>query len=290
MYYLLIASLVWGLSFGLVKHVLVAAGMDPGFVALVRLALSALVFLPLLRVRALNARRRWALVALGAVQYGVMYVTYTYSFKTLPAHQVALFTVFTPLFVTAIHDLAERRFHALFLLAAALSVAGACVVAWTSVDIRAALTGILWLQVSNASFAFGQVWYRRLMADCPEVGDAQVFGLLYVGGTVLAAVPALFTVPWHDLQVSTAQAWTLLYLGIVPSGLGFFLWNVGARCANPGTLAVLNNAKIPLGMLLSLLVFGESASLPALAAGGALIALAVVLNERVGVRRGMGAA
>jgi drug/metabolite transporter (DMT)-like permease len=82
--------------------------------------------------------------------------------------------------------------------------------------------------------------------------------------------------------LSHAQVWTLVYLGVVPSGICFFLWNVGARRTNAGTLAAFNNAKIPLAVLVSLLVFGEQARIAQLAIGGILILVAVVVNERHG--------
>ena len=44
---LLIASFIWAFSFGLIKKYL--GGLDAGFVAFVRLALSFLLFLPLLQ-------------------------------------------------------------------------------------------------------------------------------------------------------------------------------------------------------------------------------------------------
>ena len=46
-----------------------------------------------------------------------------------------------------------------------------------------------------------------------------------------------------------------------------------------GTLAVFNNAKVPLGVACSLLFFGETADLPRLAVGGALLIAAVAVAE-----------
>jgi len=45
-----------------------------------------------------------------------------------------------------------------------------------------------------------------------------------------------------------------------------------------GTLAIFNNAKIPLAILASALVFHERVDWPRLAAGGAVIAAALALN------------
>jgi drug/metabolite transporter (DMT)-like permease len=66
---------------------------------------------------------------------------------------------------------------------------------------------------------------------------------------------------------------------VIASGLGFFLWNLGATRVSAGTLAVMNNAKIPLAVACSLLFFGESASLPRLLLSLALLATAVWLAE-----------
>src|SRR3972149_6330006 len=77
-----------------------------------------------------------------------------------------------------------------------------------------------------------------------------------------AGVPALITTPWQSLALTGQQVLTLIYLGAVASGLGFFLWNVGARKVNGGTLAVFNDLKIPLAVAVSFIFFGEKASLP----------------------------
>jgi drug/metabolite transporter (DMT)-like permease len=279
MTWLLAASLVWAFSFGLIKHALVAVGVDPSFIAVARLAVSFLLFAPFARPLRAGRGVAAALCAVGAVQYGLMYLSYAHAYRFLPAYQVALFTVFTPMYVTLIHDARRGRFQRFFLLTAALAAAGAALVAGNGPAARPALTGFALVQASNACFALGQVAYPPLMART-EARDRDVFALLYLGGLAAAAIPAAFTVEWRAVHLAPAQAMTLLYLGAVPSGVGFFLWNVGARRAHAGTLAVFNNAKIPLGVLCSLLAFGEQADLPRLAAGGAAVLAAVLLSER----------
>ena len=96
---------------------------------------------------------------------------------------------------------------------------------------------------------------------------------------VRSSCEALARTDWQALRLTSQQLWTLAYLGIVPSGLGFFLWNAGARQSRAGTLAVMNNAKVPLAVVCSLLVFGESASLLRLALGAAVIIGAVLISD-----------
>jgi drug/metabolite transporter (DMT)-like permease len=58
-------------------------------------------------------------------------------------------------------------------------------------------------------------------------------------------------------KISADQWKAILYLGLVASGLGFFLWNKGASKTNAGTLAAFNNAVVPLAVLCSLFIFNE---------------------------------
>ena len=76
----------------------------------------------------------------------------------------------------------------------------------------------------------------------------------------------------------------LVYLGAVASGLGFFLFNAGARRTDLGTLAIFNNVKIPLAILASGLVFRETIDWPRLVLGGSVIVLALALNGFSGGR------
>ena len=297
MLYLITASFVWAFSFGLIKHKLVNPGLDASFTALVRLVLSFLVFAPFLRFKGLNLRTGLKLIGLGAIQYGLMYIAYMHSYRFLPSYLVALFTISTPIYVTLVNDLSERLFHRLFFLTSMLAVTGAAIILTTAGDARGAAIGFFLLQLSNIAFAFGQIWYRRLMSDCRlgitsgesaesspvagiSSGDHGVFALMYLGGVLFASVFAAFMTPWAEISLSGSQVLSLVYLGVIPSGVCFFLWNVGARLTNPGTLAVLNNAKIPLAVGVSLVFFGETANVPRLLIGGAAIVAAVAVNER----------
>ena len=273
-----IVSLVWAYSFGLIGNRL--AGLPPAWMAWIRLAISAAVFLPF--VRRVPARTAAALFLAGAAQFGFMYLAYMTSFRYLQSHEVALFTVVTPLFVAGIDDLFGRRFRPWNLLAAALAVGGAALVKWRSVESAAPLQGILLVQISNLLFAAGQLAYRAVMArlDRP-LADHRVFFWLHFGGfavlTPLALPVALSATP----PAPTPEQWAILaYLGFVASGVCFFLWNRAARRVTTGQLAVMNNLKIPLGVAVSLYVFRETAGLPTLLAGSLLIAAALLPVRR----------
>jgi len=86
---------------------------------------------------------------------------------------------------------------------------------------------------------------------------------------------------WASARGLTTSQWlTLAYLGVVASGVGFFLWNRGAVQVGPGALAVMNNLKVPLGVVAALTIFGEQADLGRLAVGGGLMIVAAVIAAR----------
>ena len=288
---LLLVSLLWAFSFGLIKRYLV--GLDSSTVAFARLLLAAVVFVPWVRRGAWRGALGVRLAGIGAVQFGLMYVFYILSFQSLAAHEVALFTITTPLLVSLVDDLAERRWRPRYLVPAGLAVAGAAVIVYRQVNTPAWLWGFVLVQLSNLCFAAGQVFYRRAMAGPQAVGlrDQDVFGVLYVGAVVAAAVPAVAVTAAAGVpHVTLQQALVLLYMGVLASGVGFFLWNVGARRVNTGALAVFNNLKIPLAVAASLLVFGEKADLARLLAGGGIMLAAVLLNQWWAGRGSRGAA
>jgi drug/metabolite transporter (DMT)-like permease len=277
MLYLIFVSLVWAFSFGLIKDRLV--GLDSSYIAAVRLGLATLVFLPFVRVRWLSFRNSALLFALGAVQFGVMYLAYNESFKHLQAHEVALFSLTTPVFVTLLADALAKKFHLRSLLAALLAVGGTAIIVFQNKELRPTLLGLGLMQLSNLAFAIGQVGYKAFREKHGAMKDREIFAVLFAGGCVVSlAVMLTRGVP---LDLTGSQFWTLLYLGILASGVGFFLWNVGATRVSAGELAVMNNAKIPLAVAASLLFFKDQAADPVrLSASLLLLGLAVVVADR----------
>jgi len=272
---LLAVSILWALSFGLTAQV---SDLGAPLVTAVRTVLAALVFLPFLRVRGLKARMVFTFMGIGALQFGLMYLLYIASFRWLSSSEVALFTIFTPLFVTLVGDLLERRRSWLFLLTAGLAVLGTGICVWTGLGRGGLWWGFLLMQGANLCFALGQVLYRRL---APATGkrDRELMGLLYLGAAAVAVVMAAPNSRWDlVLAMSQCQVAVLVYLGVVASGLGFFLFNAGARRTDLGTLAIFNNLKIPLAILAGGLIFHETVDWTRLMIGGSVLALALGLN------------
>jgi drug/metabolite transporter (DMT)-like permease len=271
MIHLVAASLLWAFSFGLIKGQL--AGIDPVAVACGRLLLATVAFLPLLVRRRPSRRAAWAAMALGTVQFGLMYMLYIASYRWLPAWMVAVFTIFTPLYVILIAGLREKRLGKRHILAAMLAVLGAGVVVARGLPVGADWRGVVLLQGANLCFAAGQVYYLRLR-QATGLPEATLLGWMYLGAA-LATLTAVLVgwvaggeplAGWHRSAVGV-----LVYLGLVPTAVGFYLWNRGSVRVRTGTLAAANNLKVPLAVLVSWLIFGEQAPYGQVLAGLALI-------------------
>lgn len=283
--WLILVSLLWAFSFGLIKTHL--SGLDATVVATLRLALALLVFLPFLRPRKIAFRPALLLALIGAVQFGLMYALYMSAFQFLQAHEVALFTIFTPLYITLFSALRERRLSARRAFATLLAIVGAGVILWHGTSSPQLLQGFFLVQLSNLCFALGQLAYKRIRPSITNPHDAQIFGWLLLGGFLATGAYSLLASNWADFSASGTQWLVLAYLGTIASGLGFFGWNRGVLQVNPGTLAVFNNLKIPLAVICSLLFFSAQVDAPErLLASFLLLVGAIWLAESDGEKVG----
>ena len=282
MVYLTIVSLIWAFSFGLIGNTL--AGVDSFLIAAIRLGCASLLFIPFLKVDVISVGDRGRLILYGAVQFGLMYSLYMRAFYYIPSHQVAIFSILTPVYVVLINDIRQRKFSWRYLLVAILSVLGAGIIKAKAVPSGDIWIGFMLMQGAGFAFAFGQVAYRDWKNKNRQINDRNVFSLLTIGGTICAACFSAFFTDWSTLEINSDQWESILYLGFVASGIGFFLWNKGATQSNTGTLAACNNAVVPLAVICSLFLFGEIKNIEdedlfKLASGAILIFGAMIISR-----------
>jgi len=278
--YLILVSLFWAFSFGLISTQF--SGLSPALLASIRLSLATLVFLPFLRIKPLTKKDILSYFFIGLIQYGVMYLLFFAAFPYIKgqSYLIALFTITTPIYVVL---WSQSRFSLLPWIGAFFAVAGAGVINW-----QTSWNGDAWiafglLQGSNLAFAFGQIAYRKIKTQHETIEDHSVYALLFAGATFLTFIVTLFDQSFSQVLDLNQQQWlTLLYLGIVASGLCFFWWNKGATQTPPPVLAVMNNLKVPLAISVSLIVFQEwkGVSWAQFTFGIILIALGLIIAQR----------
>lgn len=279
MLYLVCVTVLWAFSFSLIGEFL-AGNVDGYFAVLTRVLLASCVFLPFIKSALLSTKHKLILAGLGAIQLGLMYIFFYQSFLFLSVPEVLLFTIITPLYIAILNDTLFKRFTPFHLLCACIAIAGAAVIRFQGVS-ENFWQGFFIVQGANLCFALGQVGYRKWVSsfDTP-IAHHSVFGWFYLGALAVA-LPAFFIFGNTDKLPQTAEHWgVLLWLGIVASGLGYYFWNQGALQVSAGTLAIMNNALIPAGLIVNLVLWHQDTDYSRLVLGGTIIAIALWMSHR----------
>ena len=251
MAYLIFVTFLWAFSFPLIGY-FISGQMDSFFVAFFRVFLALLVFLPFLNFRVPNALK-FKLMGVGALQIGIMYLFYYHSFLYLSVSEVALFTIFTPFYVSLVYDIFAKRFRTLYLISISLCVFGAFIIKFGAINSHF-IVGFLLIQMANLAFGTGQSLYKIILEKQNAFSQKSIFGYFHLGATFITALAFLALGDTHNLPKSVSSWLVLFYLGIVASGLGYFLWNKGATLVDSGVLAIMNNALIPAAILANALL------------------------------------
>ena len=203
MVYLFIVSLIWAFSFGLIKTNLTT--IHPIVVTGLRLLIASLVFLPFLKLRKIPKKTAYALFIIGGIEFGLMYIFYNISFQYLKAFEVALFTIFTPLYVAVVNNITERKWNNPYLFTSILAIVGTAIIVHTGFNRPGMILGFFVVQLSNLCFAIGQVFYRRIMIKAEGVKDVEIFAIPYLGGLIAALLASVFFVRWNEVQITGNQ-------------------------------------------------------------------------------------
>ncbi|HDJ0856805.1 TPA: EamA family transporter [Escherichia coli] len=98
--------------------------------------------------------------------------------------------------------------------------------------------------------------------------------------SALLAVIAWFLLGNAQKMPQTTLQWGILvFLGVVASGIGYFMWNYGATQVDAGTLGIMNNMHVPAGLLVNLAIWHQQPHWPTFITG-ALVILASLWVHR----------
>lgn len=266
---LIITTILWAFAFSLFGEYL-AGHVDSYFAVLVRVGLAALVFLPFLRARGHSLETLGLYMLVGAMQLGIMYMLSFRAYLYLTVSELLLFTVLTPLYITLIYDLMSKRpLRWGYAFSALLAVIGAGIIRYNQVTDHF-WTGLVLVQLSNISFAIGMVGYKRLMETRP-MPQHNAFAWFYIGAFLVAVVGWSVLGNAQKMPETTLQWSILVFLGVAASGIGYFMWNVGATQVDAGTLGIMNNMHVPAGLLVNLAIWHQQPHWPTFITGAAVI-------------------
>ena len=195
--------------------------------------------------------------------------------------EVLLFSVLTPIYITLLNDILTKRFHKGHLLTAFIAVLGAAYIQYSSISENVIL-GFLITQGANVCFAIGQVGYKYLLKSTPELESTPkhtIFGWFFLGAFLVALIAFFIFGSTEKLPTTSIQWGVIIYLGAVASGAGYYFWNKGVVLVNTGSLAIMNNALVPLGLIVNLVIWNKEADLTKILIGGSFIFASLAVNE-----------
>jgi carboxylate/amino acid/amine transporter len=273
-----LVTLIWAFSFSLIGEFL-SGRVDPYLAVSSRMLLALILFLPWLLKSTSSKPQAMALAAIGAIQLGLMYLLLYHSLLYLSVAEVLLFTILTPVYISILdYFWRYKKLHLRWLGPALLAILGALVIRYQNLSADF-WWGLLLIQAANLCFAFGQVAYRQL--DLGSTASQRYnFGWFFVGATVTSLVATALFADWNKMPSTTLDYGILIWLGLVASGLGYWLWNAGARQVNANQLAVMNNVLIPAGLVVNFVFWQQNVNWWTLSAGSVLILLSLFWASR----------
>lgn len=275
---LIFVTILWAFSFSLIGEFL-AGKVDSYLAVFVRVTLASLVFLPFTKFRGVNPKLALGIMGIGAVQIGLMYLCYYNSFLYLSVPEVALFTIFTPFYVTLIYDAFSFKFRPLYLFSVGVAVFGALIIKYGAIN-EGAIKGFLLVQGANICFGAGQSAYKALL-ERYDVDQKKVFGYFHFGAFFVAVIAFITLGNPAKFHVDLTQTLVLLWLGAVASGVGYFMWNKGACEVDSGVLAIMNNALIPTAIIVNLVFWQKDTNLTRLILGAVIMYISLLIHNRV---------
>jgi drug/metabolite transporter (DMT)-like permease len=269
--------LAWSSAFVVIRAVLPV--FAPGELAFLR----QLVAVPLLAVWMIGQKwvwptlREWVLIAIfGLTWFSTYIVALNTAEQTIDAGTASFIVNIGPLLIVvgAFVFLGEKLPRNL-IPGAIIALAGVGLIAWgTSSSEHVDVTGVLWALIATVTYAVGVLTQKPALK---RLSSNQVTLL----GAAIALIPLFWWAPDAFAHVQTAPADAIvgaIWLGAIPTALGFGLWGYALKRMPAGRLGVSTYVVPPLVIVESAILLGE---LPhPIAIVGGLIALTGVWWSR----------
>jgi drug/metabolite transporter (DMT)-like permease len=269
--------LAWSSAFVVIRAVLPV--FEPGELAFLR----QLVAVPLLAVWMIGQKwlwptvREWVLISIfGLTWFSIYIVALNTAEQTIDAGTASFVVNIGPLLIAvgAFMFLGEKLSRNL-IPGALIALAGVGLIAWgTSSSDRVDLVGVLWALVATVTYAVGVLTQKPALE---RLSSNQVTLL----GAAIALIPLFWWAPEAFTTVQSAPIDAIVgavWLGAIPTALGFGLWGYALKRMPAGRLGVSTYVVPPLVILESAILLGEWPH--PIAIVGGLIALAGVWWSR----------
>ena len=272
---------VWASAFVGIRSA--GRSFSPGALSLGRLAVAVVALAALGAVRgerlpSRDALRRAgpALLLCGLLWFGAYNIALNAGERRVDAGTAAMLVNVGPVLIAILAGLLLKEgFPRALFAGCAIAFGGVIVIAVASSDRAATTAGVVLCLASAVAYAGGVVAQKVVLRGLS--GTQTIFLCCVIGAAACLPFVAQLRRELGDAPAG-AIGW-LVYLGLVPTAIGFSTWAFALRRTDAGRLAATTYLVPPLSILLGWLWLGES---PAALAylGGALCLVGVAVSRR----------
>lgn len=258
--WLLLGALVavWCTSFIFIEISL--ESFTPIGIVAVRLLLGALVLTAVLFYKKRKLPRdvkSWTVLLIFGV-FGTILPFYLISVgqQSITSGMTGLLMAVMPLatMILAHYLVPEESLNRYKLIGFGMGITGVATVLYPAIEgSNNTVTGIFIVLMASLSYGLNSVLVRRLPSFEPIVAGA---GTLIISAVITVPIWLIKDVPWQQ-SYSDSAFWSLIWLGIVPTGIAMLMYFVIIERAGPTFLANINYAIPVLAYFAGALLLGE---------------------------------
>lgn len=269
---LLLATLIWGTSFVVVKD---AVDIIPtAYLLAVRFSVACIVLALIFFKKLKKINREYLLhgLIIGTCLFLAYYIQTLGIEDTTPgknAFITAAYCVMVPFMFWFINRKRPDKYN---IIAAVLCLAGIGFVSLTA-DLTVGKGDALTL-VAAVFYALHMVFIAMFSKD----KDPTVLTILQFAVTAVFSWIASFMVKPIAFEITTSLATSVLYLALFATAACLLLQNVGQKYTNPSEAAIILSLESVFGVLFSILLYGEKIT-PQIGVGFVLIFVAIIISE-----------
>ena len=231
-----------------------------------RFLMAAIIFVPFVREFNLTIIRHGLILGLIAF---ARFACQTIGLETVPANQGSFFFSLSIVFVTLFDLFFRKRFSTISILASALAFGGIIIMSWQG---QVHLTGNLWLIASAMFDTVNLLLLERIARTHSSVA------LTGIRLWVIAILGSIWAFPQISKELpAIEESWgVLLYLGIVATGIMFWLYTFAMQRIQAQDSAIIGTLEPIIGAIIAFLLLGETLTIKGFI-GAAMVISALVL-------------
>lgn len=273
-----VAPIAWGATYVVTKHLLPADA--PLWGAALR-ALPAGLLLWALARRRPRGSWWWRAPLLGALNFGAFFVLIYLASQLLPSSVAASVMALAPLALAGLAwPLLSQRPTGRWAAGTVVGLAGVLLIVGFGAGV-VSVAGILASVCALLSSSLGAILTTRWRDDTPLL--ASTAWQLTFGGAALLVVASIVEGPPPHVDAAGIVAYAAI--AIVATALAFVCWFTGLRHLDAGTVGLIGLLNPVTGVVLGVVVGGESLTL-AQAAGIVLVVAAIAVSRPARAREG----